>query len=259
MGNDTNTGGPVRAFPTTVWSDILSAANPDSPQYRESLDRLFRTYWKPVYAYVRAAWRKPNEDAKDLTQAFFTHLLEKDTLARMRPDRGSFRGYLKRALSHFLIDAERHESVRRPAGPMFRLDARDRDYEEVEPSAPDESPEAAYDREWFRNVLDAAVDDLRVELIQEGKAVWFEIFRGYCLSPGGVTKETREAALTGNEVAGGPTYGEIARRYSVSETQVRHYLAHCRGSLRRLLRKRVRDYTAREEDVDPELAEVLRG
>jgi len=258
MAPDTNIGGTPRAFETTVWSDILTAANPESPKYRECLDRLFRTYWKPVYAYVRAAWRKKNEDAKDLTQAFFAHLLEKDTLARMHPERGSFRGYLKIALAHFLIDAERHESVRRPAKPVFRLDAREADYERLEPAAPGEEPEAAYDREWFRGVLDTAVDDLRVELIQEGKAVWFDVFRMYCLEPGGLTKGTRETIVMGDDMPG-VTYELVARRFAVSETQVRHYLAYCRGSLRRLLRKRVREYTAREEDVDPELQAILKG
>lgn len=258
MSHDTNIGGTPRAFETTIWSDILSAANPASPKYRECLDRLFRTYWKPVYAYVRAAWRKKNEDAKDLTQAFFAHLLEKDTLARMSPDRGSFRGYLKIALAHFLIDAERHDSVRRPATPVFRLDARESDFDRLEPAAADESPDAAYDREWFRGVLDAAVDDLRVELIQEGKSVWFDVFRMYCLEPGGLSRDTRETIVMGDEMPG-VTYELVARRFAVSETQVRHYLAHCRGSLRRLLRKRVREYTAREEDVDPELMAILKG
>jgi RNA polymerase sigma-70 factor (ECF subfamily) len=258
MTHDTNLGGVARTFPTTVWSDILAAANPNSPQYRECLDRLFRVYWKPVYAYVRAAWRKSNEDAKDLTQAFFTHLLEKDTMARLRPERGSFRGYVKIALSHFLIDADRHESVRRPKGPVFHLDAREAELDRIEPAAPGDTPEKVYDREWFRSVLDRAVDDLRIELVQEGKATWFDIFRMYCLEPGGLASGTRETVVMGDETPG-ITYDLVARRFGVSETQVRHYLAHCRGALRRLLRKRVREYTAREEDVDPELQAVLKG
>jgi RNA polymerase sigma factor (sigma-70 family) len=248
---DTSTGGPARPFPTTVWSDILAAGDPAHPAYRESLDRLFRMYWKPVYAFIRASWRKPNEDAKDLTQAFFTRLLEKMTISRMRPERGSFRGYLKIALNHFVIDAERHDAVRRPPGTMFELDARP---EELEPPAPGLTPEQAYDREWFRCLLAQAVDGLRVELVKDGKEGYWDAFRMYCLEPAGAPG----AGLLADEPPEGPTYSAVSRALRVSETEVRHYLAHSRGALRRLLRQRIRDYTMREEDVDPELAQILR-
>src|SRR5262245_9712599 len=102
---DTSIGGSRKGFPTTIWSDIIAAGDSSDPQSRDRLDRLLRTYWKPVFAYVRSSWRKPVEDAKDLTQAFFASVLQKGYLSRLDPDRGSFRGYLKKALKHFLIDA----------------------------------------------------------------------------------------------------------------------------------------------------------
>jgi hypothetical protein len=86
------------------------------------MNALLRDYWKPVFAYIRAAWRKPVEDARDLTQAFFARLLEKGYLGTLRPDAGSFRGYLKTALRHFLVDAERAADARRPEKPILSLD-----------------------------------------------------------------------------------------------------------------------------------------
>ena len=111
---DTFTGGQNRRFPTTMWSEIPRQVDAASPEFQEMLELLCRTYWKPVYAYIRTAWKKSVEDAKDLTQAFFTHLMQKDHWKNLSPDRGSFRGFMKRAIKNFLIDAERHESVRRP-------------------------------------------------------------------------------------------------------------------------------------------------
>jgi hypothetical protein len=114
-------------------------------------------------------------------------------------------------------------------------------------------------------VLDAAVESLRVELCKDGKGHYFDVFRTYCLEPQGLvrgtkdTKATRETLLGEAEIEEGPTYREVALKFKVSETEVRHYLAHCRGALRRLLRGKIREYTAREEDVDPELQQVLKG
>src|SRR5262245_23199537 len=98
---ETSLGGPNRAFRTTIWSDILEMGDPSTPGFKDRLDKLVRLYWKPVYVYIRLAWKRPVEDAKDLTQAFFAHLSEKDHWARLRPEIGSFRSYLKRALRNF--------------------------------------------------------------------------------------------------------------------------------------------------------------
>jgi len=114
---ETAIGGPDTAFRTTVWSDILAAGDPAHPRSRDLMALLLRTYWKPAYMYVRTMWKANVEDAKDLTQAFFARLLEKDFCARLRPERGSFRGYLKRALKNFLLNARRHDAARAPARP----------------------------------------------------------------------------------------------------------------------------------------------
>src|SRR5437867_2750392 len=150
---DTATGGLEREFPSTVWSDILAAGDPKNPNHRARLSGLVQAYWKPVYAYVRTAWRTSIEDSKDLTQAFFAHLLDKGYLGSLRADRGSFRGYLKKALKHFLIDAGRAAQARRPEGPVVSLEAMPKVLERLAPASPNESPEQVYDREWLRCLL----------------------------------------------------------------------------------------------------------
>ena len=41
----------------------------------DALERVIELYWKPVYRFIRLKFRKNNEDAKDLTQSFFTSAL----------------------------------------------------------------------------------------------------------------------------------------------------------------------------------------
>jgi RNA polymerase sigma-70 factor (ECF subfamily) len=179
--DDTVIGGPQQDFPSTHWSLVLRAGQKGNPQQQAALGDLIQTYWKPVFAYIRAAWRKTVEDAKDLTQAFFARVLEKEYVERLHPDQGSFRGYLKRALKHFLIDAHRSEEVRRPQGQLFSFEASREDLEKIGPTTPEETPDSAFDREWMRAMFRSALEAFRDELVREGKAKYFEVFRLYCL------------------------------------------------------------------------------
>jgi RNA polymerase sigma factor (sigma-70 family) len=246
---DTSLGGSARSFPTTAWSDILAAGDARHPDRAERLNRILALYWKPVYVYIRAAWHKPVEDAKDLTQAFFAHLLETDTLARVRAERGSFRAYLKQALKYFLINAGRAEAVRRPEKPLISLDANPDELERLGLAAPDESPERAYDRLWFSCLMDHAVAELRERLTRDGKAVYFDVFNAYVLEPEGA------AAVA---APGAPTYGGVAARLGIQESDVRNYLSACRRELRTILAEQIREYSDTEADVQGELELLLK-
>ena len=79
-------------FVTTHWSVVLSAGQPESPEAAQALEKLCRIYWYPLYAYVRRQGHSP-EDAQDLTQAFFAHLLRKDFLSGVGPAKGKFRSF----------------------------------------------------------------------------------------------------------------------------------------------------------------------
>src|SRR5258706_11610025 len=92
---DTSLGGDHKRFPETTWSLVSKLRTPGEGPDRAGLETLCHRYWKPVYRYVRMAWAKSNDEAKDLVQAFFLWLLEGDALAKYEPGRGSFRGYLK--------------------------------------------------------------------------------------------------------------------------------------------------------------------
>lgn len=244
-------------FPSTCWSRIQAAADPRGAGQRDSLETLLRAYWKPVYAYVRASWRKTPEDAQDLTQAFFAHFLEKGYLSRLDPDKGRFRGYLKRSLQHFLIDAERRAAVRRPANPTFRLDASEAELGRLAPASPEDTPDRAYDREWFRCVLEAAVAESRTALMRAGKSEYFEVFRLVCLDPPLPEEESRGWLRSRGRLSDRPRYKEAGARLGLAEADVRYRLSYCRALLRRALRRHVRGTVASDEDVAQELSDLL--
>lgn len=240
--DDTSIGGPAQAFPSTVWSRLEAARDPSHPEYRRGLDHLLSSYWKPAFTYIRIAWRKPVEDAKDLTQAFFARLLEKSFVAGFQPERGSFRRYLKQALKYFLINAERDASIRRPEGPLLSLEATSEELAKISPASPEETPDAAYDRQWFSDLVDSAIRELEATLGRDGKADYFRVFRCYLL-----------------EDASSTTYSQVAARLELRETDVRNYLHHCRVALRQILRDRIREYVESDSDVERELINFLNG
>jgi len=232
-------GGPA-AFPTTVWADLLLLADPTHPAYAGVLDGLARRYWRPVYAYLRAAGRLSGDDAADLTQAFFAYLLQKRYLQRLQPDRGTFRGYLKRSVKHFLINAKRAQAVRNRATPTFSLDASPTELERL---AAYDSPDEAYDREWFRTLMHDAHAELARELTASGHADYLRVFERY-----------RQRA----EAEAPSTYRELADELGLTEGDVRNYLSRTRALLRDVLRRQIRRYATSEEEVEAELREIMR-
>jgi len=225
-----------RDFHTTVWSDILSAADPDDPRARACVERLLRTYWSPVFAFIRTTARTSIEDAKDLTQAFFARMLEKSVWRRVSPVRGSFRGYLKRALRHFLANEARSRALR-----AFALDIPRAEFEQAAQEPADLQPDHAYDRAWFRCVMHQAVTQLDRALAADGKDAYFRVFNAYCL---------------GGDDA---TYADVAARLRLKETDVRNYLTHARRVLRDILRDIIREYVASDVEVEAELLEAVRA
>ena len=99
----------VAPFATTHWSVVLAAGQGASPDAQQALERLCRTYWYPLYAFVRRQGRNP-EEAQDLTQGFFARLLEKDYFRLANPARGRFRTFLLTGLKAFMAEAHRHST-----------------------------------------------------------------------------------------------------------------------------------------------------
>lgn len=235
-------GSGGREFPETRWSQLLALRDPGHPTFQKTLEELVGQYWKPAYHYVRALRPDRAADAQDLTQGFFTMLLERRDLERLSPDRGSFRGFLKTALKHFLASADRSRAARSPRGEarLLRFDGAEEEWLEATRGQPETSPDEAFDREWARGVLMEAVERLRRELVADGKQATFDLFRDTCLVAG-------EA----------PSYAELAARHGIRETDVTNALHRARGRVREMIAERIRDYLAPGVSVEKELRTLL--
>ncbi len=146
-------------FQTTHWSLVLAAQGDDTALAREALAELCEAYWQPLYLFVR---RKGYgvEEAQDLTQAYFAHLLEKDFLQTVTPEAGRFRSFLLASLQNLLTDERRRElALKRGRGSApISLDVAAA--ERLGPSE-DRTPETIFERRWAATVLERALERVR--------------------------------------------------------------------------------------------------
>src|SRR4051794_16433119 len=109
------------SFATTRWTVVLAAGR-DWTQAQQALEQLCQTYWYPLYVYVRRRGCSA-QDAEDLTQAFFAHLMEKQTVAQAQRERGKFRAFLLVAMRNFLADEKKRAGALKRGGNLVALDA----------------------------------------------------------------------------------------------------------------------------------------
>lgn len=198
----------------------------------EALDRVIAVYWKPVYRFLRLKFGLSNEDAKDLTQSFFTASLERDFFARFDPSKASFRTYLRMAVERFAANRHAAATRQKRGGNV-----------EFEPAgqqeAVGESPEEAFEREWRRQLFALALDDMRTQCDHSGKQLHFAIFAAYDLAE-----------------AERPSYGDLARRFDIAETSVTNHLAWARRTLRALVQDRLSGTVSGPRELRTELRNV---
>jgi len=220
-------------FPATAWSLLSRLRDPKDPRVQEYLNRMMQMYWRPIYKYVRISWKRSNEDAKDLTQAFFIHLLEGDLLARADPERGNFRKLLMAALRNFLANELRagHAQKRGGGRVIVSLDAAG---EEGSGSDP-QDPKEAFESQWAKELLERAIDKLSNTV----RGPVFTAFRRFHLE---------DAAVR-----------DIAKELKATEAQVGHFLQDSRTVLRRLVMDEIREYVTDETEIARELDELFKG
>src|SRR2546427_2412443 len=151
-------------FATTHWSVILAAGRDSSPDARDALEKLCRTYWYPLYVYVRRRGRSP-EDAQDLTQQFFAEFLEKNSLSRANPERGRFRTFLLTSLKNFLShEWERSQAAKRGGGKIFvPWDEQSPESRYQLEAATGLTPDRIFEQRWAAALFQSALAKLRDE------------------------------------------------------------------------------------------------
>jgi DNA-directed RNA polymerase specialized sigma24 family protein len=228
------------AFATTRWSLVLTAQG-ESPAAHEALEKLCRTYWRPIYGFIRRQGATP-EDAQDLTQGFFALLLERRDLDTVRVEKGRLRSYLLVSLKHFLADQrDRATAVKRGRGqPLISLeDLRagiQADFEQSDP----QTAEQIYERRWALTLLDHVFSQLRNEYGNAGKAALFDWLK----------------QLLPDEPAA-PSQAEIAAKMSMTENAVNQAFYRFRQRYLFLLREEIAHTVAAPKDVEDELRHLI--
>jgi RNA polymerase sigma-70 factor (ECF subfamily) len=236
--NEPNPGMPKREwFVTTSWTNLMLARQEGTPEAGEALERLCAAYWYPLYAYVRRSGHSA-EDAEDLTQAFFTQILEKNYLGAADRRKGKFRSFLLAALNHFLCNEwDYRKAAKRGGGkPMVSLDEKTpEDRYLLEPST-DVSPETIFENRWAHTVLDQARRKMREEYAAPKKQRQFELLQSYLI-----------------EDAGPAGYADVAGELGMNPNSVAVTVHRMRQRFGELVREEVGRTVARPEEVDSEM------
>jgi RNA polymerase sigma factor (sigma-70 family) len=229
-------------FVTTHWSLVLLARDSQSPQSAAALEKLCRAYWYPLYAYVRRSGQS-RENAEDLTQAFFTRLLEKHFLDSVRQERGRFRTFLLVALKRFLANEWDRARAQKRGGARTHLPL-DTELAErklqVELAAPQLSPDRAFERRWALALLEQTLSRLRAEFERAGKTAEFERLKIF------LTADKHEIPYAG-----------FAAETGMSESALRVAAHRLRKRYRELFREEIAHTLAEGESVDEELRCLL--
>ena len=223
-------------FATTHWSVVLSAADSAGPGAQEALEKLCRTYWYPLYAYVRRHGHSP-EEAEDLTQGFFARFLEKDYLAQVAPEKGRFRSFLLASLKHFLADErDRARAVKRGGGrTLLSLDLQDAEGRYLSEPVHNLNAENIFERRWALMLLDCVRARLREEYAAAGKADRFAVL---------------ETFLPGEQATG--TYAEAAGRLGVAAGTIKWEVHRLKKRYRELLRAEIAHTVSSPDQIDEE-------
>ena len=226
-----------RWFTTTHWSVVLAAKQGDVSRAAAALEKLCRTYWPPLYAYIRREGHDATE-AQDLTQEFFARLLAKDYLQNLRHQQGKFRSFLLAYLKNFLLEQRRKvRALKRGSGQVFvSLDTTETEDGYLLEPVDELTPDQVFERRWAQAVVQAALDRLREEYVARGQAALFERLQNY---------QPREP--------GGQSYAQLGDELAMTEAAVKSAVQRMRQRHRELLREEIAHTVTRPEDIEEEL------
>ncbi len=224
-------------FATTHWSVVLAAREPDAPQAAVALEKLCRTYWYPIYAYLRRRGYSP-EDAQDLTQGFFAQLLERRSIQGVEREKGKFRSFLLASLHYYVADIRDRANAQKRGGgrAVLSLDVEEAERRyRLEPVG-ERSPEKIFEHRWAMALLDQVLARLGQEFADAGKGELFERLQGFLV------------AGTGDK-----TFAQLARGVGMTEEAVKKAAQRMRRRYHQLFREEIAQTVADPAEVDEEL------
>jgi RNA polymerase sigma factor (sigma-70 family) len=222
-------------FPTTRWTLVVAAGNPEQKEARSALASLCENYWYPLYAYLRRRGY-PADQAQDLTQEFFIRVLEGRYLDRADREKGHFRSFILTSLKFFVADEEdRDRAQKRGGGMVESLEFSSGEERYQREPAHEETPERIFERRWALTMLDRVVEKLREEFVQHGRPEHFERLKVFLLGQ----SDTPYAAL--------------AREMGTSEGALKVAIHRLRKRYLDLFRQEIADTLVDPVEIESEL------
>jgi len=226
--------GPSR-FPTTRWTLVVAAGDPQRKEARSALADLCENYWYPLYAYLRRRGYAPDA-AQDLTQEFFVRVLEGRYLDRADPEKGRFRSFILTSLNFFVADeGDRQRALKRGGGAVVPVEFSSGEERYQREPAHDETPERIFERRWALSLLDRVLERLRNEFMQHGRTEHFERLKVFLLGQSDAP------------------YAEMASEMNTSEGALKVAIHRLRKRYRELFRQEIADTVADPAEVESEL------
>jgi RNA polymerase sigma factor (sigma-70 family) len=230
-------------FATTHWTVVLAAGRRSTPQAAQAMEELCRAYWFPLYIYIRRRGHS-KEDAEDLTQAFFTKLLEKNDFAGLNSERGRFRAFLLASLKHFLANEwDKSQRQKRGGGNAhLSLDWQTADAKFQVATTNEPGPDQAYDQEWALTLLARVIDYLQKENEIAGREKQFAQLKIF------LTDSKDESS-----------YREAAKNLNLDETAIRVAVHRLRKRYRQLLRNEISQTLSDPADLEEEMQALFKA
>ena len=228
-------------FMPTHWSVVLAVGHVNPARRAQALEQLCRSYWEPLYAYIRGRGYEMH-DAQDLTQSFFAFVLERNVIEAADPERGRFRCYLLACLKNFLANEHAKANAQKRGGDrtMVPLDAETAEKHYQRESSDHLTALEHFDRRWALTVLDRAFAQLSGEALAAGKAEHFETLKPFLSAKAGETN-----------------YEDVAARLKMTTAAVRQEVHRLRRRLRELVRGEIAHTVHKPGDIDTEMRYLI--
>jgi RNA polymerase sigma factor (sigma-70 family) len=227
-------------FPDTRWTLVQRVREPAGIR-RKALSELCEIYWPPLYSYARLRGAS-SHDAEDLTQGFLARLLERDALANLRPRSAKLRSFLLTSFANYMTEEYRKENRKKRGGEFVRLSL---DWQAVERSFADSpsdtlTPEAQFDRQWAKALIQSALDQLESKYASQGKEDWY-----------------RKLVAFLDDAEEQPKYATLAEQLGKSESSIKSAVFRIRREFQELMRSQIAETIADGENPEEELRYLI--
>jgi len=241
----TSIGGESGRFRTTHWTELRNARTLDETRKRQTVNNLIRSYWKPVYCFLRRRGYA-NEPAKDLTQGFFHEVvLGRELFQRADQAKGRFRTFLLTALKRYAIDVHNKQTAGKhaPAGEMVTLDTAEMaDFLE---SRAELEPDRVFYHLWASQILNEVLTEVKDKCCRSGQETYWQVFHAKVVVP--IMDSTDPPALR-----------DLCARFGIDdETAASNMILTVKRRFRSAMRRHLRQFVESDAEVEDEFKEIL--